>query len=785
VAEPARISGRTLGHYRVLEQIAAGGMGVVYRAHDERLERDVAIKVLPAGILADETARKRFRKEALAISRLNHPNIATVYDFDSQDEIDFLVMELISGMDIDQKVVSGALTEKEIVALGRQITEGLAVAHEHGIIHRDLKPGNLRVTPDGRLKILDFGLAQVTRPARLEEPTQSLATEAVSGTLPYMAPEQLAGETPDQRSDIYAVGTVLYEMATGRRPFTEKLATKLTDAILHLPPVTPRAFNAKVSPELERIILKCLEKDPSHRYHSARELEVDLLRLASGGTTVPVSTRTAFQRHRAWASVALTLLVLVTVVGGLYFLRARAHDEPIGAVAVLPFQNASDDPNGEYLSDGISETLIGNLSQLSGLRVMARDTVFSYKGRQVDPRQAGRDLKVDAVVTGRVIERANTLIVEADLVKVADGRELWGERYNRKLTDLITVQGEIADEITQKLRLHLTEVEKARFAKHYTENAEAYRLYLKGRYFASKATPEDMAKGMGYLNQAIALDPTYALAYDGIAYYYLWANDLLLAPRDAMPKAKEAAKQALKLDDGLPQAHTEMGMVLFQYEWDWAGAEREFQRAIQLDPRYASAHEWYGYLLVSEGRIEDGIQEAKRAVELDPLSPECNWLLGWMLYFARQYGLSAEQLHKTIDLDPNYFLAHLVLGMSYAGRAKMNLAIPELERATSLGECNQSLGELGRAYALSGKPREAQKIADRLVAGWKRSHVGAFEIALIEIGLGDKDEALAWLEQAYEDRAFFMVDLKNEPELDVLRSHPRFQELVRRMNFPP
>ena len=437
MAEPARISGRTLGHYRVLEQIAAGGMGVVYRAHDERLERDVAIKVLPAGILADETARKRFRKEALAISRLNHPNIATVYDFDSQDEIDFLVMELISGMDIDQKVVSGALTEKEIVALGRQITEGLAVAHEHGIIHRDLKPGNLRVTPDGRLKILDFGLAQVTRPARLEEPTQSLATEAVSGTLPYMAPEQLAGETPDQRSDIYAVGTVLYEMATGRRPFTEKLATKLTDAILHLPPVTPRAFNAKVSPELERIILKCLEKDPSHRYHSARELEVDLLRLASGGTTVPVSTRTAFQRHRAWASVALTLLVLVTVVGGLYFLRARAHDEPIGAVAVLPFQNASDDPNGEYLSDGISETLIGNLSQLSGLRVMARDTVFSYKGRQVDPRQAGRDLKVDAVVTGRVIERANTLIVEADLVKVADGRELWGERYNRKLTDLI------------------------------------------------------------------------------------------------------------------------------------------------------------------------------------------------------------------------------------------------------------------------------------------------------------------------------------------------------------
>ncbi len=489
-------------------------------------------------------------------------------------------------------------------------------------------------------------------------------------------------------------------------------------------------------------------------------------------------------RARVAALVAFTLLTLLAVLASLYFVRVRSQGKPIRALAVLPFQNGSNDPNAEYLSDGISETLIGNLSQLSGLRVMARDTVFSYEGRQVDPRAVGRDLKVDAVVTGRVIERADTFIVEVDLVEVADGREIWGERYNRKLADVLVVQEEIANEMSQKLRLHLTDEAKIRLAKHSTENPEAYRLYLKGRYFASKATQEDMAKGIGYLNEAIALDPTYALAYDGIAYYYLWSNDLFLAPRSAMPKAKEAAKRALTLDDGLPQAHTEMGLVLFQYEWDWPGAEREFKRAIELDPNYAPAHEWYGYLLVSAGRIEDGIQESRRAAELDPLSLESNWVFGWMLYFGRRYDLAAEQLRKTIDLDPNYFLAHLVLGMSYSQKGEMKLALAELERATSLGECNQSLGELARALAISGKRQDARKIADRLIAEWRRSHVGAYDIAIIQAGLGNQDQALAWLEQAHEDRAFFMVDLKNEPELDPLRSDPRFKQLLRRMNFP-
>ncbi|HLW78273.1 MAG TPA: tetratricopeptide repeat protein, partial [Terriglobia bacterium] len=357
-------------------------------------------------------------------------------------------------------------------------------------------------------------------------------------------------------------------------------------------------------------------------------------------------------------------------------------------------------------------------------------------------------------------------------------------QYNRKLADLLAVQGEIASEISKKLRVRLSGDDRSGLTKHSTENPEAYRLYLKGRYFAAKATPEDLNKGIGYLNQAIALDPTYALAYEGISYYYTWADDLVLAPRDAMPKAKEAAQKALELDDGLPQAHTDMAMVLHIYDWNWAAAEQEYRRAIQLDPSYAAAHEGYGYLLVSQGRMEEGLRENQRAVELDPLSSESNWLLGWMLYLGRRYDPAGEQLRRTVDLDPNYFLAHVVLGACYAQKGQMSEAIPEFEKGVSLGECNQSLGELGRAYALAGKRQEAQKIADRLIAEWKRTHVGAFEIAIVQVGLGDKDQALAWLEKAYEDRSFFMVDFKDEPELDPLRSDPRFKDLLRRMNFP-
>ncbi|HKT70327.1 MAG TPA: protein kinase [Terriglobales bacterium] len=787
MAEPARISGRTLGHYRVLEQIAAGGMGVVYRAHDQRLERDVAVKVLPSGILTDEAARKRFRKEALAISRLNHPNVATVYDFDSQDGIDFLVMELIPGSDIDQKVATGALAEKEIVALGRQIAEGLAAAHEHGIIHRDLKPGNLRVTADGRLKILDFGLAQVTRPANLEEPTQSIATDTVSGTLPYMAPEQLAGEPPDQRSDIYAAGTVLYEMATGRRPFTDKLATKLTDAILHQPPVTPRAFNANVSPELERIILKCLEKEPSLRYHSARDLEVDLSRLVSGASTVSVPAGPEFRTRSKTLGIAVAVAIVLAAGLALLLFRGRERPAPaatgIHSLAVLPLANLSNDPAQDFFAEGMTEELTTELARISALRVISRTSTMQYKGAHKPLPQIAKELNVDAVVEGSVLRAGDRVRITAQLVRAATDTHLWADSYDRDLRDVLGLQKEVARNIAQQVQVTLTPQEKTVLAANRPVDPEVHDLYLQGLYYFGKGDERGLTQAIEFFQRAAARDPGYAPAYAGMAECYYNLSTNYWPPREAMPKAKAAALKALELDENLPEAHSALGGVHYFYDWDWAGAEQEAKRAMELSPNNATAYDVMAGYLSTVGRLEDSVSQIDRAHALNPRSVTIMVDRIVITTMARKYEQAIADGQDEIASEPNAGSLHTWLSVAYmlAGRYKEGIAEAESGYRLDNNPLHESV--LAAAYAKTGKRADADKALADLNEKLKKRYSCSYEVAIAYIYLGRRDTAFQFLEKGYQDRSDCMPMLGVDPRMDQIRSDPRYQELLRRLDL--
>ncbi|HEU4401880.1 MAG TPA: protein kinase, partial [Candidatus Polarisedimenticolia bacterium] len=611
--------GRTLSHYRILEQIGAGGMGVVYRARDERLDRHVALKLLPSGVLSDEAARRRFRTEALALSRLNHPNIETVHDFDTEEGIDFLVMEYIPGTTLSEIVARGPLEHAEILRVGAQLALGLAAAHEQGVVHRDLKPGNLRLTPDQRLKILDFGLARLVRPFSDTLPTQSLTgIDTVVGTLPYMAPEQVRGAPADARSDLYAAGAVLYELATGRRPFPQTHGPLVIDAILHQEPESPTRLNPKLSSGLEAVILKALSKDPEARHASARELLEDLERLGDG---VPRSA--PGRRPRRWGRLALALGGL-----GLLVLLALGIDlmvvsgGTIDSLAVLPFASAGTDQDAESLSDGLTESIINSVSRLPEVKVIALSSVLRYKGRLVEPDKVGRDLRVRAVLEGRVAHRGDDLVVNAELVDARDRRHLWGEQYNRRFSDIFLVQDEIATHISESLRLNLSGEETQRLTKHYTDNAEAYQRYLKGRYYLNNEYDEaGVRRGIDQFMKAIELDPRYALAFAGLADAYYGLSNLYLPSTQAMPLSRAAALKALAIDDGLAEGHASIGVVKAFYEWDWPGADQEFRRAVGLDPGDALFHLWYGFSALALGRSDQGLADLKRAQDLDPLSP--------------------------------------------------------------------------------------------------------------------------------------------------------------------
>jgi eukaryotic-like serine/threonine-protein kinase len=826
--------------------LGAGGMGEVYLAFDPTLRRQVAIKLLPAEFTQNKVRLSRFEREAYSASSLNHPNIMTIHEIGMQDGSHFIAAEYIDGKSLRQQMAGHSMDLREVLGIASQIADALSAAHEAGIVHRDIKPENLMVRRDGYVKVLDFGLAKLADETAAAAKGVDVNTEAptavalrtdpgvVMGTASYMSPEQARGLEVDARSDIWSVGVVIYEMVAGKLPFEGRTTTDVLSMILHREPPSLLLFQSALPAELERIVEKALAKEREERYQTAKDLSVDLKRLrhrlevdadlersitpeeearrASGltwgtgslnvaGTTQPsAATSTAeasaahtvssaeyvvgeIKRHKLAALLSLGVLLLATVGTVAYYSYSSKKSGAISSVAVLPFTNLSGDPNMDYLSDGLSESLINNLSKLPELKVISRGSAFKYKGKEVDPQEVARALGVQAIVTGRVVQRGDQLQVSAELVNVADKTQMWGEQFNRKMVDALSVQTEISQQIAEKLRLRLTNAEQQQLVKDAKVNPQAYELLLKGRFYRGKASREGHTKALEYFNQAIAIDGNYALAYAELASIYrLLAANGFLDPKEATPKAEAAVRKALELDDGLAEAHSALADIKTD-AWDWVGAEQEYKRAIQLNPSFARAHNTYSSFLSIMGRHEQAIAEIKVARELDPLALVVNANIGARLFFSRQYEQAVEQLKKTLEMDQNYGYAHTYLGYTYSAMKQYNEAVAEYETSNRLNGDSTSLQcFLGYALSKAGRRNEAEVILKKLET--TKEYVSPAELAVLYLGLDQKEQALSALERAYAAHDLQMRFLGVDPAFDPLRSEPRFQELIRKVGLP-
>ena len=793
------LPGKSLGPYTILELLGSGGMGEVYLAQDSRLGRRVALKLLPDHFVINEDRLRRFRQEARAASALNHPNIITIHEIGEAETTHYIVTEFIEGETLRALLIRNRIELMRALDIATQTASALAAAHMAGIVHRDVKPENIMLRRDGYVKVLDFGIAKLMPEGPAPSMGMSFETGPglIVGTAHYMSPEQAQGLKVDERADIWSLGVVLYEMLTGQLPFKGKTLSHTVVSIVEQE-VPPLVRGPEVPVELERILMKALNKNPEKRYQTIKDMLIDLRvlqrELDSGvraNTTQEIATAhtssvRSFLRvvkpHWLTAMVALSVL-LVTIAGIAYF--TRSNKKSINSLAILPFINATSDPNTEHLSEGITESLINNLSQVPTLRVMARSTVFSFNGQNVDSRKVGNDLGVDAVVTGRVTQLADTLVIQVELVDVSSGAQIWGERFNRKLTDVVTMQEEISREISEKLHLRMTDEERSRVSKRHTINAEAYQSYLKGRYHWNKRTQEGLKKSIEYFTDALDKDPTYAQAYAGMAdSYNTLARFNFLRPQEAYPKARAAATKALEIDETLAEAHSSLAVVKMDYEWDLPGAEREFKRAIELNPNYPSAHQWYGSLLMSRGQTEEALAETKRAQQLDPLSLIVDMGLGGLYIYARRFDEAIAYLEKIRELHPEAFQPDSNLAYVYEIKGMKDEAVASYLKSRALaGDTAERIAALKAAYAVSGWKGYLQKRVDEMKehARLKR-YISPFSVALLYLLMGEKNQALAWLEKTYEEHNYRLLFIKVDARLDGLCSEQRFVDLVRRID---